>query len=228
MKANDQAIFVHKSNYSSSSLLITFYTKSKGLQKFIFKGGKKKAHNLFPLAISEIEYFGRNTDLLTLIRAEQVHPQTILFDPVKSSIAFFMAEVIQKCAEPGDCDEALFNFLERSILSLEKDQQLSIFPIEFLLHLTALLGFAPLVEENECSVFNLDAGTFQHTESKQHRTYKGKAVRFILQLLKEENVNVPTKDIREESMVILLNYYSIHVPRFKQLSSFEILKEVLS
>ena len=98
MKLTDDAISIHKSDYSSSSLIATFLTKKNGLQKFIFKGGKKKAHNIFPLALSEITYYGRNTDLLNLTDVESRFPQQLQFNPVKSPFCkhFFIISAIKK------------------------------------------------------------------------------------------------------------------------------------
>ena len=43
MKLVDEAIFLFRTNYSDTSLIATYYTKEHGLQKFMFKGGKKKS-----------------------------------------------------------------------------------------------------------------------------------------------------------------------------------------
>ena len=71
MKRTDKAILLNRISYSESSLIITFYTFENGIQKFIFQGGKKKAHQLFPLAISEITYYKRpDSDLGKLTSSE--------------------------------------------------------------------------------------------------------------------------------------------------------------
>ena len=229
MKEIDQGIFLHRSSFSSSSLITTYFTRKKGLQKFVFRGGKKKASSLFPLAFSELEFYGRNSDLLNLTNTQVIFPQTIQFQPIHSSVAFFMAEIIQKCVEAGDPDEKLFCFLEQKIQELETIKDLQIIPVEFLAELSYFLGFAPLIEEENASVFNLDAGVFQHTKSESQRCFSGDAIQLILSILKEDALqNKYTKNTREEALVILLNYYSIHVPRFKKLESYDVLKEVLA
>lgn len=229
MKANDFGIFLHRSAYSSSSLIVTCYTLKKGLQRFIFKGGKKKAQNLFPMSHVELTFYGRNPDLLNLTNVESVTPQTFQFHPVRSSVAFFMAEVIQKCVHEGDSDSYLFHFFSGCSNALNTQENLQVFPLKFLINLSEKLGFKPLNEINDAHVFNLDAGVFQHTHSSLERTFSGSGVQLIIELLEKDTLDeVPTKQAREEALTIYLNYFSIHSPRFQKLESYEILKEVLN
>jgi len=48
MKQLDEAIFIHRTPYSESSLVVTFLTKEYGHQKFFFRGGKKKSIPALP------------------------------------------------------------------------------------------------------------------------------------------------------------------------------------
>ena len=229
MKTNDFGIFLNRSSYSSSSLIVTCYTLQKGLQRFIFKGGKKKAQNLFPMSHVELTFYGRNPELLNLTNVESVVPQSFQFHPIRSSIAFFMAEVILKCVHNGDNDEVLFRFFTNYSSVLNDQESLQILPLKFMIDLSEKLGFKPLNEVNEASVFNLDSGVFQHTHSTLERTFSGDGVKLIIELL-DKNIldDIPTKEAREEALTIYLNYFSIHSPRFQKLESYEILKEVLS
>ena len=227
MKSIDKAVFLHKSSFSSSSLLVTYYTEKNGLQKFIFKGGKKRAHHLFPMAFSEIEYYGRNNDLLNITNTESVFPQSFQFNPVKSTIAFFIGEVIRKSVEPGDRDSQLFSFLEKQTKRLEEEEKIHLYPIQFLVEFTNSLGIYPLIEEGGEKVFNIDSGRFQHTASIHQKTYVGESVNLIISFLNKEEPPSTNKKVREESLKILLNYYSTHIPSFNKLESYEILKEVL-
>ena len=229
MKTNDFGVFLHRSPYSSSSLIVTCYTFQKGLQRFIFKGGKKKAQNLFPMSYVELTFYGRNLDLLNLTNVESVVPQSFQFHPVRSSIAFFMAEVILKCVHLGDNDEVLFKFFANYSSALNDEESLQIFPLKFLIDFSENLGFKPLSEVDEASVFNLDSGVFQHTHSTLERTFSGPGVLLIKELIEKNTLtDVPTKEAREEALTTYLNYFSIHSPRFQKLVSFDILKEVLS
>ena len=229
MKSTDEGVFIHRSPYSSNSLLTTFFTKDNGLQKFIFKGGKKKAHSLFPMSVSELSYYGRNKDLLSLTDVEQAFPITFQFDPVKSTIAYFIAEVVQKCVLGGDADQSIYFLLKKYAFELNENEEVHLFPLQFLIDFSNVLGFMPLRNDFTARVFNIDSGDFQHTMSQQLRTFKGPSIDLLIELIEKSQLKEwPTKENREEALKIFLNYYSIHVPKFKKLESYEILKEILN
>ena len=147
MQSTDVDIFLHRSAYSSSSLIVWYYTKKKGLQKFIFKGGKKKAHNIYPLALSELTFYGKSsTDLQNLTLADSLSQSSIPNSPVKGTIAFFMAETIKKCVHLGDADLQLFQFIEDQIIELNSSIELTLIPLDFLVGLSSTLGFRPLID----------------------------------------------------------------------------------
>lgn len=228
MKSNDFGIFLHRSSYSSSSLIVSCYTKKTGLQRFIFKGGKKKSQNLFPMSYIELSYYGRNSELLNLTSVESVVSQSFQFHPIRSSIAFFMAEVIHKCVHLGDNDEVLFNFFVNYSAALNNQKSLQLFPLKFLIDLSDHLGFKPLKEIDGAKVLNIDSGVFQISHSSSERTFSGIGVDLIANLLENKVLEeLPSKLVREEAMSVYLNYFSIHSPRFTKLESYEILKEVL-
>ena len=230
MKFTDQGVFLNRISYSDSSLITTFYTREKGLQKFLFRGGKKKAHNIFPMAISELSFYGRSeSELQNLTNVEGSFSHSFQFDPVKSAIAFFMAETIRKCVHEGDSDTELFGFVVGYVEELESTNDLMLFPVSFLIGFSEVLGFKPLIEGRERGIFNLDAGTFQRVGNVSERTRRGSGTDIIAALLLgDELPENTTKKAREDALEILLDYFMIHIPRFKDLDSYEIVKEVLN
>ena len=228
MKTTDLGIFLHKTPYSDSSLIVWFYTKKQGLQKYMYRGGKKKAHNLFPMAIDELTYYARNDDkLVNLTNVEGLFPLSFQFDPAKTTIAFFMAETLRKCVHLGDSDEDLFLFIEKQIEKLNSTNELSLFPLKFLIASSKLFGFMPLSEPDGASVFNIEEGIFQQKPNPLERTHQGEGVDLILTILNGKEVGVTTETMREKSLQIMMDFYSIHVPRLDKLESYEIVKEVL-
>jgi len=229
MKFTDQGVFLNRISYSDSSLITTFYTKKKGLQKFFFRGGKKKAHSAFPMAVSELSFYGRpEADLPNLTHVEGSFPHSFQFDPIKSAIAFFMAETICKCVHEGDVDAELFGFIVGYVEELESTTELTLFPVSFLIGFSDVLGFKPLIEERDTEVFNLDAGTFQRVGNNVERTRRGLGTTIIASLLLDSNLpENTTKNAREDALEIMLDYFMIHVPQFKELDSYDIVKEVL-
>ncbi len=229
MKNTDRAILIHRSPYSNSSLITTFYTEQRGLQKFIFKGGKKKAYSLFPLAATELTFYGRNKDLLNLTIVDSLFPTTFQFNPIKSSIAFFIAEVVQKCVIIEDADTNIFRLLQRYSFELNENDEVQLFPLQFLIDFSDVLGFLPLRENTDAKIFNIDTGRFQYSLSNNLRTFKGESIDLLIRLIEKSTLPfLPTKEVRDSAMNVYLNYFSVHIPKFTKLESLDILKEVLS
>jgi hypothetical protein len=103
-----------------------------------------------------------------------------------------------------------------------------LFPLSFLIGLSDALGFKPLIEEKGSEVFNLDAGTFQRVGNNAERTRRGPGIGVIAALLLGNSLpENTTKKAREEALGAMLDYFMIHVPQFKELDSYDIVKEVL-
>ncbi len=228
MKQNDQGIFLHRTAFSDSSLIVTYYTAGKGLRKFVFKGGKKKAHQLFPLAPTELTFYGRQeSDLLQLTNTEALFPTDFQFNPVKSTIAFFIAETVRKCVHEFDSDSHVFAFIREKVEALQQaGDELSHFPLFFLIDFTETIGFQPLVEQGG-HIFDLDEGNIGKYAPNGHRSAKGEAVTTISKRINGEEVIV-NKEVRDSALQIMMEYYKIHVPGLREFETYPIVQEILS
>lgn len=228
MKQNDQGIFLNRTAFSDSSLIVTYYTASKGLRKFVFKGGKKKAHQLFPLAPTELTFYGRQeSDLLQLTSTEALFPTDFQFDPVKSTIAFFIAETVRKCVHEFDSDAHVFTFIREKVLDLQQaEEELAHFPLFFLIDFTEILGVQPLVEQGG-SIFDLDEGNIGKFAPQGHRTAQGEQVTCILKRINGIEVSV-NKEVRDATLQLMMEYYKIHVPGLREFETYSIVQEILS
>ena len=58
--------------------------------------------------------------------------------------------------------------------------------------------------------------------------YEGNAVQLISNLMDGNQVIIEnTKQNREEALQILINYYQLHIPQFKNLKSLDVIREIL-
>ena len=232
MKNTDKAILLNRISYSESSLIITFYTFENGIQKFIFQGGKKKAHQLFPLAISEITYYKRpDSDLgkLTSSESKQILNE-LPFHPIKSTIAFFIADVLLKCLKTEEGENVLFEFLETEIIKLDKATDLTYFPLLFLLAFSNYLGINPNKESETCLYFNVMEGILGNSKPIGDIYYEGDAVQLIAEIIdgKETSTSLhSSKKTREEALQIFIHYYQLHIPQFKDLKTLDVIREIL-
>ncbi len=230
MKQLDEAIFIHRIPYSESSLIVTFLTKEHGYHKFLFRGGKKKSHQLYPLSVSEIEYYARKeSDLWNITSAEPAFVQNIQFDPVKSTIAFFTADVLNMVLRGTEKDVSLYNFVKESIVQLNEEKELSLFPSLFLIGLTKQLGVQPLIEDEENKWLDLKAGSIGGYREMDTISIEGALVDVIISKLQDKERSAElNKTQRHELLRVMLDYYKIHVPGFKEPGTYDIIREILS
>lgn len=227
MKESDIGIFLQRIPFSETSAIVSFFTINHGFQKFIFLGAKKKANQLFPLNIQELTYFHRGeSELGKLTQVEStMEVVEIPFHPIRSSIAFFIAEILQKCLNHTEKDEQLFFFLRSKIQRLDKEMDLALFPIIFLLEFTLYLGIEPQVEEETNVHFNLEDGVFARNVQKD-RFCSVQCSAALLSLIRGEEIYLPYA-LRKEVLDVLLMYYRLHLEHFGTVKSKEILETIL-
>jgi DNA repair protein RecO (recombination protein O) len=226
-----EGIVLQKTDYSESSLIIKFLT-SEGVQSFIFQGAKrkgKKGNLISPLAILSIEYYKRNDSALGKI--SKIEPSIIFkeipFDPFKSSIVFFMNEVLNKTLKEKDADHDLYTFLRSILEILDLSNTTANFPIKFLYQLTKYLGFYPQVDENGIYL-DLQEGRYVKYQPN-HPFYLSKEKSDLLLEFSGMNFdgrndpNVTLKD-RRELVYDLLNYYKVIFDNFEEIQSVSVLE----
>ena len=184
---------------------------------------------MFPMGVSELSFYDRKmSDLLQLTAAEPAFPSDFQFDPIKGTIAFFMAEVIRKVVHVGEKDLGLFRFLENAIHELNDSDQAQLIPILFMIDLAEWLGVQPYIEDPKHAFFNLDEGRFEGVNRNQYTVVSGEIADLIkahiLGLEKEQL----TKQQRIEALETMILYFRIHLSGFERIDAYEIIKEVLN
>jgi DNA repair protein RecO (recombination protein O) len=230
MKESDHAIFLHRIHYSESSLITTFYTKNNGLQKFIFQGGKKKSVGIFPLALSEIQYYRRPDSELGKLTATT--PLLMLHElstnPIKSTLAFFIADVLKNCLKTDQKDIQLFDFLAERIEKLSDTSELSVFNTQFLIDFTHHLGIEPLVPSKAKKYFYLQEGEFSDVYNSGDLMAGHTGVQLIQELyLNQAEPQNYSKQAKKEAFETMLTYYKLHLPSFNISNSLAIIYDIL-
>ncbi len=155
-----RAIVLNHIRYNDSSLIANLYTEALGKQTIFIQGAFKKKSAvrsvLFqPLYLIETEiHYRANRQMQRISDAYIFKPlKHIPFDPVKSSIALFVAEILNKTLKEEEQNLELFKFLIHSIEMLDlNDAGTANFHLIFLLHYTRYLGFYP----DTINTFNLN------------------------------------------------------------------------
>ncbi len=233
-----RGIVLHTIKYSETSVIAKVYTEKLGLQSYMVKGvraakSKSKAAMLQPLTLLDMEVSHRENKGLQYIKEFQraFIYQSIPFDTIKSTIAFFLLEVISKTIHGHEPQEDLFEFLYDSLCALDQTEKVNPnFHLIFLLHFSRYLGFAPHGNySDENCFFEMSEGVFIPQQSMQNVMNKKESA--LLSDLLELNLFEPaTLSInrleRKQMMKNLLKYYQFHLENFS-LKSPDILEEIL-
>jgi len=236
-----RGIILRQIKYSENSIIVQVYTELFGRQSYIVSGVRSKKSknkiNIFqPLHIVEMEvYYKASREMQRISEVKSIVPLTsIPLDPLKSSQAIFLAELLLKSIREEEKDLNLFEFIINSIqlLDLTKENPAN-FHLVFMLKLSRFLGFSPHEGYNKIdNLFNLRSGSFC-CSPPDHNEYLSKELTFIFQQL----LNIPLKDFfivilnsasRSKLMRNILDYYYLHIGGMSEIKSFTVLTEVFS
>lgn len=233
-----RGIVLHTIKYSETSVIAKIYTEKLGLQSYMVKGvraakSKSKAAMLQPLTLLEMEVSHRENKGLQYIKEfrRAFVFQSIPFDTLKSTISFFLLEVISKSIREHEPNAEMFEFIYKALCALDKEQKLNPdFHLLFLIHLARHLGFAPHENFSDMNCFfEMGEGVFTATQSALYIMDKKESALLNNLLgtnLFETSVSKISRAERKTMMRNLLKYYQLHVENFS-LKSPEILEVIL-
>lgn len=196
----------------------------------MFQGAKKKkGYVLMPMAPLEFTCYQRNDSKLSKMTEAQLFISftEIPFHPVKSSLVFFMAEVLQNVLHEDVKDAYLFDFIAREMQWLDHSSTVTNYPIYWMFEISKHLGFFPLFSEGK--YFDLEEGVFSESIPGNHRYLSGEIVGLLhdlIQLEKNEMMAYSLNKI-ERKMILnfLFDYFTFHLPNFKKIKTIEIIEE---
>ncbi len=233
-----RAIVLNKLNYSESSIILKIYTEQEGLLSFIVKGirgkkGKLRLAQFQALNLIEIDYKQTGKSSLRFISDLKMSEpfSDLLFDPIKRSVALFLAELIQNCIQEEEQNPELFLFLHQSIhwLDLSKDS-CTHFHLLFMMKLTRYLGFSPMKDEENTLCFDLQTGEFLKYTPIHNYKLGGEELIAWRQLLDCSYSELKTlqfsNQLKRNVVQALMDYYKLHLIHFKELNSQYILQQI--
>lgn len=227
-----KGIVLRKIDYSETSIILQVLTPKEGVKSFIFQGAKrkkKKGNIISPLAIISIDYYQRGDSDMAKISAVEpfIVYKNIPFDPYKSSIVFFMNEVLMNTIRDNEKNEELFNFLETILQTLDLSDHIANFPIKFLYRLTKYLGFYPN-EVEEARYLDLRECSYSKYEPNHSAFLSSKNSLLLLQFsgMNFDGKYDPEIDLntRRELVYDLLKYYHVIFENLKPIQSLAVLE----
>ncbi|WP_017730028.1 DNA repair protein RecO [Nafulsella turpanensis] len=224
-----KGIVLNYLKYGESSIIVKVFTEEFGMQSYIVnsvRSSKAKSRiALFqPLTLLDmVVYYREQTSLHRIKEMKCIVPFTsIPFEFRKSGIALFMTEVLLKTVKGEEQSLPLFEFLQESVLLLDRLQEnYSNFHLQFLLQLSSFLGFAPGTAEELYEQVHPGGNISGFAADEKE------ALEAILQQGFNTSIRLGAEQ-RKHILRNILQFYRLHVDNFGELKSLSVLQEVMS
>lgn len=234
-----RAIVLRQIKYSETSLILKIYSEKEGLLSFMAKGvmgkkGKLRTAQFQPLNLIDLKYReARKSDLRQILDLKVINPFTDLpFNPVKRSIAIFIAELLQNAIKEQEQNLKLFEFLYNSIHWIDLSKKgYNHFHLLFMMKLTKHLGFYPTLDvDKEAKYFDLQQGVFRSVAPTHSNFIDSEQLCAWKQLInvKLETINnlLFSNSLKRKLLQTMMLYYKLHLIHFKELNSHHVLQSV--
>ena len=216
--------------YRETSIITRIYTEAFGLQSYIVNSvrgsnrkGRSKISFFQPLTLLDLVVYHKKTAGLTRISdigcAEPY--QHIPYDVVKTTIALFVTEILNKSLKEEESNAELFAFVQQSLLVFDQmETGFENFHLQFMLKLSRYLGFIPQSAQDFFAQVYEFVGKPTIIEEEAHLFNR------LLESRYTEHTGV-TRTVRQTLLDDLVNFYRLHVANFGEVKSLAVLREVL-
>ena len=216
--------------FGETSIVTRIYTEDFGLQSYIVNSvrgsnrrGRSKISFFQPLTLLDLVVYHKKTSGLTRIsdiRCAEPY-QHIPYDIVKTSIALFITEVLNKSLKEEEGNETLFSFIQQSLLVLDQmDTGYENFHLQFMLKLSRYLGFIPQ------SAQDFFTQVYEFVGKPSISPEEGRLLNQLLEHRYTEHAGI-NRAIRQTLLDDLITFYQLHVAGFGEVKSLTVLREVL-
>ncbi len=235
-----RAVVLRLIRYSERNNIVHAYTDGSGLMSFLVPAGtggagaRRRQALLMPLSLLELEArLKPGTELATMHDMERYEPlQAIYSDPPRVAIAMFVSELLCRTIVEHERNEALFAFIEASVLTLEhlRSDAVANFHLLFLYRLGAHLGIEPNMETYATGRwFDMMEGVFTDGPTGRHALEPERAaVIRLLDRMTTANLHLFRFNHKQRGEVLdtILAYYRLHNAALGTLRSLDVLKQI--
>ena len=221
MLIKSRGIVLRFTKYGDTSLIATIFTEKVGLQSYMIKGARSskskiKMALLQPLTILDMVAYHREqaqTQHIREMKCDYIF-KNLPQDQTKKTIAFFIAEILNRAVKDQSHPEELFRFIENTLIALdESESKTENFHLEFLIGLSRQLGFGP----------------GRWNEITLGRIIPQEDANILQDLIDSKKLLAPiTTEQRRALLNIMLDFYQHHLDNFGKIKSVEVLREILS
>ncbi len=239
MLSTTNAIVLSKLKYRDNDLIVKCYTQEHGVISFLVRGvlksKKSSAKTAYFQLLSQIQVVFNYTKTRSLYTLKEVKSNTIYTSLhshiLKSSVVMFLSEMLSITLQEEEKNEALYSFLETTLLWFDAEDEYANFHLLFLLKLTKYLGFFPDITNVDGSYFNLEDGSFQMKYFGKY-SVSGENLILLKQLLGIKFDALHTVKInaqkRQSFLNMILLYFELHLGSFRTPKSLQIFNQVFN
>lgn len=238
---NTEGIVFRTIKYSETSVICDIYTLEKGLRSFIVSGvrrsGKSAKANVYqPMNLINLTAYD-HIDSSKLCRIKeatlQLHYKKINLNVITSAIGMFMIELCRNTIKERESDPSLFEFIKTSFTTLDNETHVNPnFHLVFMTELTRYLGIEPMDNySNEDNCFDAMEGVFCAKSDGGSYIWDSEDSLIFHTICNYNCRNLGdlklTKKERDHLIDLCIQYYKIHIPGFKELTTPDILRATL-
>lgn len=241
MEGKGRGIIIRSVMYGDNGLIVTVLSRSNGLMTFFVKGVFSKNSKFRPallqcMNIVDFVVAGRTTEgkMAYLKELSIAHLfKEIPFDMTKSSVVFYLCDIVSASIIENEPNEQLYDFVEQTLMWLDLvDTNYNNLPVFFTLELSRYLGFYPNTSNYAPgSIFDMVNGCFK-PYSPDHPNYLDAETSQALNTLSRTPIAELSRLTfnnaqRRHLLDGLLAYYKIHIAGFREIKSHEVLRQIL-
>ena len=244
MKEKISAIVLSSIKHSDRHNVTSVYTREKGRMALLTpagtsRKGRQSTPRMLPLGVFEAQISTSATRELNL--PSSVTPiriwRSIYYDPLKSSVAFFLSEFLNKLLRDSPPEPHIWDFIVNSTDLFDSDSNapsIANFHIAFLIGMAHLMGIYPDISDyTEGMEFDMKAGGMVlpfYSLSPKGTRIDAQRSSILPKILRMNFMNSRVFKFsgkeRSELLDYILKYFGCHFPGCDNLKSLEVLKEI--
>lgn len=244
-----KGIVLRTVKYGENGYVVDMFTDHRGRMSFDakrtahrssnLKSGRVNPSTIMPLSLVEFDCNIHGQMRLPTAKAIQPYHtfRTLHFNPVKASIALFIAECLSSLLREEGENRVLYQYIEDSLKWLDyAEESYANFHIVFLMRLTRFVGIYPNTDVSSMyrsiNTLYYDLMNSEYRAAQpEHQHYlqpaEARAIPYLLNM-DYENMHLYRMNRRQRyrCLEVIVEYYMLHFSGFREPKSLEVLQDV--